>query len=204
MTRRLVDEKYAKARRLRATGMPPRHIATMLKVSEAWVKKATKDIRPGSVPAEADEPAPETPRELPPPPPAPPPEPPRPKAVDGPRTAEGALQLAYQSYDDALELARKAKEDGNTSAAARAQGLMQTALDTIRKLQKGLEQDTDTVSWPRDAHARAMQSVRERVQALCNVPLQCPDCGRELRVRLASEGSKEGLDAIARMRGKGR
>jgi hypothetical protein len=195
--RRIANDVRDKARQLRGTGMPPRDIAKICKVSEAWVKKICRDITPGKpVPADPD------PRrggyaEAPPPLQRPAEPEATATASATPRTAEGALHLAYASYDNAAELAKQAQQDGNTTAAARAQALMGGALEQIRKLTKQTEGDSDVVSWPADVHRAAMQSVRERVQTLCDVPLMCTQCQRAFRVALASAG-QEDTDAAGR------
>jgi hypothetical protein len=207
--KRFGTDKIDHARRLRATGMPPRDVGKVVGASESWVKKVCKDVRerpPAFVKQPVREAIPPTPALLaelasPAEPPAPPASAP-PVAAPAepgptPRTAEGALTLAYASYDSAAKLAHQAAEDGNTTAAARAQALMGSALEQIRKLSKQLETDTDVVSWPREVHRAAMASVKERVQALCNVPLMCTQCQREFRVAIASAG-QEDTDAAKR------
>lgn len=195
--RKKPDHTRDEAIELRGKGVSPRAIAGKLRVSEAWVRLVTKGVKQGELNPDAGPPTPRTldPLELAnlgertrkaryaePAPDAPAP-PPAPKAKRPPKTV---LELAQETYDRARDTAEQAQADGNTPARQRAERDMLAAAETVRKATKSLGDDADLVKYPRKVLDDAMRSAAERVRVLCAVPLQCSDCGRALRVNLAS------------------
>jgi hypothetical protein len=180
--RKLPEDVRLQAREMRRRGLSPLTISRQLACSRSWVDNVTRDIIKGESGPESEA----APVAVRPEPPAPVPQPDAPTRPQLP-----LLDLLRESLDRARDTAEQAKLDGNTPARQRAERDMVEITDQIRKATKAQAEDVDVIKYPREVLLAAMASVRERVTTLCNVPLTCQHCGRELRVTLASKDSED-------------
>jgi hypothetical protein len=172
---RLTEEQRAEAIRLLRTGMSNIEVGKQTGMSEGSVRLLKKTMALESAP-----PAAVAPVEAPAPKPAPaavaPVEAPAPVVLD-------SLGRARQLQSKAFALAEAAERDGNHTAAARALRDAGAQALLIARLEKAAALTQDAITLPREEIERAVHNVKERLQTLANVPLTCPDCGREMRIK---------------------
>jgi hypothetical protein len=163
----LVSETLA----LIAAGVSLREAGKVAGVTEGtirvWIKKY-KDAPPPSSPAPIG-----IPSHM-----APPPPPPPVVAV-----SDDITKTVQAMLERTLERSRNAETAGNHTAAQR-EGRDAAALVTVlaRVKAEGAD-DANSVRISKADVAKIAESVRERMAAICNRPLLCSECSRELSIR---------------------
>jgi methylase of polypeptide subunit release factors len=164
------------AERLIGAGMNNLQISARLEISEGSVRNIRKKLE-ASKAAHAPTIAPAVPS-----PQEPPPAPAK-RTKRVPDAHADTLTRARELFEKSMAIADEATEDGNHQAAQRATRDAGAHAILIARLEKAKTDTQDSVVIPREEVQRLVQSVRERVRTLADVPLLCPDCGRQMRIK---------------------
>lgn len=105
--------------------------------------------------------------------------------------------LARKILADSLRVAEMAHADGNTTAATRALRAAHASAHDLARSERERRSNEDVVIFPRAELERAQRSVRDRVAAIAadlerTGGIVCAQCGREIRMRIASKGESDG------------
>lgn len=173
----------AEALRLRDTGLSYVAIATKLrrkhkiKLAKATVQKWVDERDADATP---DVPAP------------PKPDAPTPADVEADDASGDDIAELRGLVREQRALAKQAREDGNSAAAAKALKAAGEAANTIARLKAKSAPTDDAIVIPRAEYVRIRADLAERVRALGadlarTGGLVCGECGRRIRIELASQ-----------------
>lgn len=121
-----------------------------------------------------------------------------PQPAESPLSAEAlassASELTREIAGQSLELARLAKQDGNSTAASRALKTARDSANDLRREEVAKNKDRDGIFFSKEQLESAMRTNYDRVAKLAadlerTGGLCCAKCGAEVRLRLAQGGS---------------
>lgn len=112
--------------------------------------------------------------------------------VDAVTSQEDALAFTRRMLADTLKRAKDAEVVGNYSAAQRAGRDASALVTVLARLEKTTADEDDAVRVSRKEIDETMAQLEERMRAICDRPLLCSECSRELSIDWG-----EGGDSLA-------
>lgn len=174
----MTDPQKAEIRRLAAEGQSHRKIAEKVGVSHVTVGKVLKEPLPNALSQHLRNRPPATPP---------------PEASEEPADDAPALVQVRYLVSEAREQIRKANAIGDSQLAQRQVRNAAYLSNVLARLEKVEAADSDLLRFSKREIDQAMASLLERVRAVCDRPLLCAECSRQLSVDLGTAGGRGGV-----------
>lgn len=184
-------ELVAQARELVAMGASLREAATTLGVSAPTIKRWIESepepaprVAPASAPPSAQPPA-ELPAHM---------KPPEAPAIV-PLDTSDPRKMVEQLIGDIYSMIQHNRASGDTRQMGSLAATVSKLSVTMRQLNEAAQSAADGVVVSAAEVARIDTSLRERIKAICNRPLLCAECSRELSVFWGTGMTEAALNA---------